>query len=160
MYFSTTGRKMTTHVLCTQKYNFAFKNINLSSNGSQPKLPQKWGNFGCSSGAPLDKKWKFRLRYCWFRAFSPNVFRWTNFKFMCEGDPATGQPFTLRRFFSKIGGDRVPQPLVRKFFKKIAQVGINVLLQITEFGRCSSNRSRDILTRNFWENSPIFSEFR
>ena len=36
---------------------------------------------------------------------------------LCEGDPATGQPFTPHRFFRKLGATAFPNPLSENFEK-------------------------------------------
>jgi len=78
----------------------------------------------------------------YFRAFYLTYLN-EKFHLYCQRDPATGLPFAPTDFFENWKRPRSPTPR-SKILKKIPQVDMYGLLQITEFGHPSSNRSRDI----------------
>ena len=86
----------------------------------------------------------------WFRAFFL-TYSVKKYQLYCEGDPVTVLPFAPQRFFRKLEATAFPIHLSENS-EKITIVGIDVLLQITEIGRRSSTRSRDI-----WRG--IFGDF-
>ena len=110
------------------------------------------------SGAPLDKKWKIRLHYNIFAPF-PLPIPLNNSNFIVKGTLQLFCRLPPTDFFENWKWPRSPTSCP-KILKKITQVVIDVLLQITQFGCRSSNGTRDIRRGIFGEFPPIFSEFR
>ena len=115
---------------------------------------QSYSKNGVTSGgqrSPLDRKWKFRLHYNIFASF-PQRIPLENFKFCVRGTLQLVSCLPLTDFFENLKRPR-SSTSPPKILKKIPYVvGIDVLLQITEFGCPSSNRSWDI-------RQGIFGEF-
>ena len=102
------------------------------------------------SGAPLDRKWKFRLHYNIF-ALLPQHIQLNSFNFTVKGTLQLVCRLPPTDFFENWKRPRSSTPCP-KILKKITRAGIDVLLQFTEFSHPRSNRSRD--TRR-----EIFGEF-
>ena len=104
------------------------------------------------SGAPLDRKWKFRLCYNIFVPFS-RTYSAKQFSSSCvQGDPATGQPFTPRRFFRKLEATAFLNPSSENSEKNTAGGDRCSAQDSLSLVVVCSNRSCDI---RWW----IFGEF-
>ena len=118
----------------------------------QPCL-EKWGNFGGAWGASWIEKENSSSTIAHWLHF-PNLLRWKIIN-LFRGRPCNWSAVYPPPIFSKIGGDRVPQPFVWKFWKKYWDWGSMLCLSIPS---CVvvARTVLEIIAGEFWGNSPIF----